>query len=406
MLGNRVKVQEALKVVLEVVVVVINQFVAMICKKVIFTALLVLLALMPNVSESAVLPEDRSDILYHRFDGGGVVIDGPSILIRKSIKDTVSISANYYVDNVSSASIDVVTTASAYTEERKEQSMSVEYLRDKTVLSVNYGQSTENDYDAKSAGFNFTQDFFGDLTTLSGGYSQGWDVVGKRGDESFAEEANRKQYRVGLSQVVTKNSLVGLSWETITDEGFLNNPYRSVRYRDGAGFSFQSELYPETRTSDAFSIRGMYYLPYRAAIKAEYRVFSDTWGIEAKNYELGYIHPYGEHWIFDVKLRHYEQTKANFYSDLFSRIDAQNFRARDKEMSTFSNDSVGLSVSYEYELLNSTFFDRFSINLAFDYIDFKFEDFRDIRVNGAAVGEEPFYTYDALVTRIFFSVWY
>ena len=378
-------------------------------KKQIVIALFVIATLNISVSEGAVLPEDRSDILYHRFDGGGVVIDGPSILIRKSIKDTVSISANYYVDNVSSASIDVITTASAYTEERQEQSMSIEYLRDKTVLSVNYGQSDENDYEAKSAGFNFTQDFFGDLTTLSGGYSQGWDVVGKRGDESFAEEANRKQYRVGLSQVVTKNSLVGFSWETITDEGFLNNPYRSVRYIDssvGTGFSFQSEVYPDTRTSDAFSVRGMYYLPYRAAIKAEYRVFSDTWGIEATNYELGYTHPYGENWIFDVKVRHYEQTKADFYSDLFSRIDAQNFLARDKEMSTFSNDSVGLGVSYEYELHDSTIFDRFSINLSVDYIDFKFEDFKDITVTGLAAGEEPLYAYDALVTRVFFSVWY
>jgi len=402
-------VLEAPKAVLGVVVVVISQSGANTHNKIIFVALLVLFSLFSSVAESAVLPEDRADVLYHRFDGGGVVIDGPSILIRKSIKDTVSISLNYYVDNVSSASIDVVTTASAYTEERQEQSMSIEYLRDKTVLSVNYGQSSENDYEAKSAGFNFTQDFFGDLTTLSGGYSQGWDVVGKRGDESFAEEATRKQYRVGLSQVITKNSIFGLSWETITDAGFLNNPYRSVRYIDtsvGTGFSFQSELYPETRTSDALSVRVMYYLPYRAAIKAEYRVFSDTWGIEAKNYELGYTHPYGENWIFDVKFRHYEQTKANFYSDLFSRIDAQNFLARDKEMSTFSNDSAGLAVSYEYELLNSTYFDRFSINLAVDYIDFQFENFRDITVTGVAAGDEPLYGYDALVTRLYFSVWY
>ncbi|MGB0496428.1 MAG: DUF3570 domain-containing protein [Kangiellaceae bacterium] len=376
-------------------------------------ALLVFLFLLSNlfyeISNAAVLPEDRSDVLYHRFDGGGVVIDGPSILIRKSIKDTVSISANYYVDNVSSASIDVVTTASAYTEERQEQSMSVEYLRDKTVLSINYGQSDESDYKARSAGFNFTQDFFGDLTTLSGGYSQGWDVVGKRGDESFAEDATRKQYRVGLSQVITKNSLVGFSWETVSDAGFLNNPYRSVRYLDtsvGTGFSFQSEVYPKTRTSDAVSMRGMYYLPYRAALKGEYRVFSDTWGIEAKNYEISYTHPYGEHWIFDVSFRHYEQTKADFYSDLFDRIDAQNFLARDKEMSTFSNDSVGLGVSFEYELANSTYFDRFSINLVVDYIDFQFEDFKDISVTGLAVGEEPLYAYDALVTRLFFSVWY
>lgn len=358
--------------------------------------------------QAAVLPEDRSDILYHRFDGGGVVIDGPSILVRKSFQDTVSISANYYVDNVSSASIDVVTTASEYIEQRIESSMSVEYLRDKTILSVNYTQSDENDYSARSAGFNFTQDFFGDLTTISAGYSQGWDVVGKRGEEDFAEDVSRKQFRFGLTQVLTKNSLIGISWETVTDAGFLNNPYRSVRYLDpttAVGYTYQSELYPETRTSDAFAIRGMYYLPYRAAIKAEARVFSDTWGITSKNAELSYTHPIGDHWIVDAKIRSYSQTKANFYSDLFESIDAQNFLARDKEMSTFGNDSGGLAVSYEKEI-NWGIIDRFSVNLSVDYIQFDFEDFRDLSIEGTTVGEEPFYTFDAIVTRFFFSIWY
>lgn len=361
-----------------------------------------------NKVSAAVLPEDRADILYHRFDGGGVVIDGPSILVRKSIKDTVSIAANYYVDNVSSASIDVVTTASAYTEQRIESSVNMSYLRDKTVLTINYGQSKENDYSAKTASFDFSQDFFGDLTTINAGYSQGWDVVRKRGDDEFAEDANRKQYRFGLSQIITKNSLIGISWETITDAGYLNNPYRSVRYLepDNGSYSYQSEVYPETRTSDAFAVRGMYYLPYRAAIKAEARIFGDTWGIEARNMELAYTHPYDEHWIFDVKIRHYEQTKADFYSDLFSRIDAQNFRARDKEMSTFSNDSVGFAVSYERELNDWEAFDRFSVNLAVDYIKFDFEDFRDVRVDTVAPGLEPLYNFDVLVTRLFFSVWY
>jgi len=45
--------------------------------------------------------------------------------------------------------------------------------------------------------------------------------------------AKVQAYRVSLSQILTKNSLLGFTFDTITDEGFLNNPYRSVRYRDG-----------------------------------------------------------------------------------------------------------------------------------------------------------------------------
>ena len=54
------------------------------------------------------LPEDRADLLYHRYDGGGITIDGPSVLVRKKFGESFSATANYYVDVISSASIDVV----------------------------------------------------------------------------------------------------------------------------------------------------------------------------------------------------------------------------------------------------------------------------------------------------------
>ena len=76
------------------------------------TAAAALLALPP--AQAAVLPDDRADVLYHRYEGGGVTVDGPSLLVRKKFAEKYSVSANYYVDMVSSASIDVLTTASPY----------------------------------------------------------------------------------------------------------------------------------------------------------------------------------------------------------------------------------------------------------------------------------------------------
>ena len=42
----------------------------------------------------------------------------------------------------------------------------------------------------------------------------------------------RRDYRLGISQILTKNLLMGFSYETISDEGFFNNPYRQIRYFD------------------------------------------------------------------------------------------------------------------------------------------------------------------------------
>ena len=76
------------------------------------TSILLTLLALAGAAHAGVLPDDRADVLYHLYDGGGVEIDGPSILVRKKVGKSVSVVGNYYVDMVSSASIDVVTTAS------------------------------------------------------------------------------------------------------------------------------------------------------------------------------------------------------------------------------------------------------------------------------------------------------
>ena len=370
-------------------------------------ALLLAVAAGP-AAHSAVLPEDRADVLYHRYEGGGVTIDGPSLLVRKKFAEKYSVSANYYVDMVSSASIDVVTTASPYKEERTQGSLGFDMLNGKTQYSVSVTSSDENDYTANSVTLDVSQDMFGDLTTLSFGFSRGWDEVRKRGDADFSEPVDRTSYRLGLSQIVTPRLMMGLNYEVVTDEGFLNNPYRSVRYLDAgsaSGYAYQPEVYPSTRTSGAAALNASYYLPYRAALHGEYRYFTDTWGIDASTIELGYTHPWGKRWIFEVTYRWYDQSAADFYSDLFPREDAQNFLARDKELSTFTSHMLGVGATYELPPLGWSFLQRSTVNFFYDRFRFEYDDFRDVRAGGAP-GTEPLYRFDADVFRLFFSGWF
>ncbi|GAC15554.1 DUF3570 domain-containing protein [Aliiglaciecola lipolytica] len=377
-------------------------------RSVILFILLQILLVAAFSSFAAVLPQERADVMYHSYEGDGMSIDGPSVLVRKQIGNKVSVSANYYVDMISGASIDVLATASPYEEERTEHSVGVDFLHNKTLMNLNFTSSSENDFEARSVHFGISQDFFGDLTTLSMGYSKGWDEVGKRGDENFFEEAERQQFQFGVTQVITKNMIIGLNFENISDEGYLNNPYRAVRFVDPSaerGYRFETEVYPNTRTSNAAAINLNYYLPYRASIYGEASVFSDTWGIDANSYKLGYIHTFGDNWILDMRVRHYQQDKADFYQDLFARSAEFNFRARDKEMSTFSNTSIGLSVTYEYRFSPSSWVKKGTVNYELDHLRFEYDDFRNVLAD-APVGEEPLFEFSANVTRIFVSLWY
>ena len=358
-------------------------------------------------THASVLPEDRADILYHRYEGGGVTIDGPSILVRKSVGKNVSLAANYYVDMVSSASIDVITTASPYTEERTQYSLSGDYLRGNTTISAGFTSSEESDFDATTYSLAVSQDMFGQLTTLTLSYAYGDDTVMRSDDPGFMRDNTRQQYGVGLTQILTRNLITALNFEVITDEGFLNNPYRSVRYSDPdslLGYSFEPELYPRTRTTTAVGLRAKYYLPYRAALEAQYRFFTDTWDIEAHTASLTYLHPWND-FTFTAKYRFHDQTGAHFFRDLFARSEATNFRGRDKELSPLTSHTFKLGVAYEFLSDGWNFIDRGTVNLCVDHLVIDYDEFRDIS-GGAAVGEEPFYSLDANVIQLFVSFWY
>ncbi|MEO1574211.1 MAG: DUF3570 domain-containing protein [Pseudomonadota bacterium] len=367
----------------------------------------VIAALVPQAFAADLAP-DRADVLYHRYEGDNATIDGPAVLVRKRLGKQFAVTGKYYVDSVTSASIDVVLTASPYTEERKEAGLGIEYVNGKTRVTAGASNSDENDFTAQSAYMSISQDLFGDLTTITMSYARGDDEVRRVGDENFEETVDRQIYGLGISQIVTPKLILGMTIEGITDEGFLNNPYRRVRYLDATsatGFSFQDERYPNTRTSVAAALRARYFLDYRAAVHGEYRYFSDTWDIVAHTAEIGYTHPWRNNWVFEAKLRNYQQSEANFYSDLFSRVDQQNFLARDKELSSFSNTTLRLGVTYEFAKNGWGILDRGSVNLTYDRIAFDYDNFRNAPAGGP-VGEEPLFTFDANVIQVFFSFWY
>ena len=363
-----------------------------------------------GVAHAGVLPDDRADVLYHRYDGGGVTIDGPSVLVRKKAGKSLSFVGNYYVDMISSASIDVITTASPYTEERTQWSMGMDYLRGNTTMRVNYTTSEESDFDAETVSFSVSQDMFGDLTTLTLSYALGDDLVRKSDDPTFERPLDRQIYGVGITQILTKNLISSLNVETVTEEGYLNNPYRSVRYFDpdsALGYSFEPELYPNTRTSNAVGVRLRYFLPYRAALEGEYRFFTDTWDIEGHTGSLSYIHPWSD-WTFTGKFRYHDQTGAHFYRDIFGRSQETNFRGRDKELSELTSYTFKLQAAYEFLSDDGNdwgFIKRAKVTASLNMLYVEYQDFSDLTAL-QPVGEEPLYELDANIFQLYFSFFY
>lgn len=351
-------------------------------------------AAMP--AAGATLPEDRSDALYHYYDGGGVKVNGPALLVRKGVTDNVSVYGRYYVDNISSASIDVVTTASPYKDKRTETGVGVDYLHRNSLMQLALTTSKENDYLADTFSVNVSHDLAGGLTTFNMGYTQGRDTV-QRIDTDFEDQIDRYQYRLGLSRVLTRSLVVSANFEAVSEEGFLNNPYRAARVLG----AFLPERYPRTRDSQAIALRAVKGLAganekLGSSVRLDYRYFWDTWDIRAHTLTTTLSRYLNDRWLGEAHYRFYRQDRASFYSDNFPV--EETYMARDKELSTFTSHTLGVKGTYRL-LQRPSFLDKATVNFGYDFVRFSYDDFTDVRT-GEAFG------FDAHVVQLYFSAWY
>ena len=365
-----------------------------------------------------VLPDDRADLFYSKYSGGGMDITGESAAVNKKFTENIAAQVNYFVDHVSGASIDVLSQASQIRDERIQKSGTLEFVHDKTTYTASYTGSVERDYRSDTASIAMKQDMFGDLTTLSLAFANTVDKVGENNGTAFVPlitwlgHAQSRSYDIDWSQILTKNLIAGVNFNVITDNGYLANPYRSIRYLDPGtpkGYSLGSQVYPDTRTSTAIQGELKYFLPYRAAITGSFRYFRDTWSIVGKTFEVDYTHPISNVWILEGRFRYYTQNHADFYSDLFQYADEYRFEGRDQDLAAQDNYTIGAKATYAFLPNGWKMFKRATVTFDASRITFHYKDFTDIKYYGLPQyqpGSEPLYQFNATVYQIYMSMFF
>jgi hypothetical protein len=166
---------------------------------------------------------------------------------------------------------------------------------------------------------------------------------------------------------------------------------------------------PATRSSTAVAGRLKHYLPWRAALEAQYRYYSDTWGINAHTTALEYTHPLREGWTLSGSYRFYQQNNADFFSDLFPFENAQNFMARDKETSALTGQTLSLGAAYEFPVDFAPWLKRGTVNLHISHMMIDYDQFRALRGRPPGTvppGTEPLYDLQANIYQLFVSFWF
>jgi Protein of unknown function (DUF3570) len=286
----------------------------------------------------------------------------------------VVIKAHALVDAVSSASVDVVSAATArFTENRVELGTTAQIgFSQASEGTIGYTHSGENDWQSHAVELGFSRDLAKKNAKLTIGYGFTRNYVGRAHDPNFEKLLDIQGAQVGLSQVLDKKTLLSIAYTLSYAGGYQGSPYRFITLMDG--FS-APESPPEARMRHAVTGRAMHMIGSANVVDAEYRFYVDDWGILSHTAELAFTRALTNEWSLRLRARGYHQNHASFYEETYTM--PMRYMTVDRELSTFWDGMVGAKLGYTG--------DNWDLDAKVDTTVYRFEDYARLRGRVAVV---------------------
>ncbi len=282
-------------------------------------------------------------------DSDHTTVISPLVQGTADVTPETTVTLGYVADVVSSASVDVVSQASATTihDTRQQASASVVQTIGSLKLHGGYSYSHENDYLSNSLNAGLDQELFDKNTTLSLGYSLSLNDVGRSGDLNFSRGLDNHGVSASWTQIVSPTLVTQVTYELGYASGFQSSPYRFVPVRmnvDAAPELWVMETDPSTRMRNAFVLGVNRAIGDDSSVQADYRYYFDDWGITSHTLGLRYF----THLTHDLELRlrerFYTQGSASFYQENYTTV--TKYITFDRELSSLWSETLGAKLSY------------------------------------------------------------
>lgn len=130
--------------------------------------------------------------------------------------------------------------------------------------------------------------------------------------------ANPKRVRsalAGVSRVLTRRWLFGVTGSRSTEHGYLTDPYKVISVLDATGAptsDIVTESRPTSRTRYDVLASSVYHLTQNI-LYASYRYYWDDWGVTSHTADARYRVELSNQSFFQPHIRYYFQTRANFF---------------------------------------------------------------------------------------------
>jgi hypothetical protein len=278
-------------------------------------------------------------------DSDHTTVSTTTVAARAIIKDRVQLTARYLVDVVSSASVDVVTAATAgFRETRHEGTAGIGYHDGTSSIDLGYIYSGENDWWSHTIDLGLSRDFLQHNLTIGLGGSAVFNDVGRSGDRNFHRSLDVFGGSVTVAGTPSRRDVLSLSYTLSALSGYQASPYRYVMFINPQGLrEVVPENVPNQRLRHALTVQWKRFVQHRSAIHLHARGYVDDWQIVSLTAGGEYLIELGE-FVLSPHLRGYVQRHAGFYQAQYTQ--RVNFMTFDRELSTFIDGFLGLRASW------------------------------------------------------------
>jgi hypothetical protein len=209
-------------------------------------------------------------------------------------------------------------------------------------IKLGLNGSGEYDYTSLGASATYLQDFNNRNTTLSAGLSYSNDTSSPVGGvpsalkpmltpgetlrDGDSDTKTLTDFILGITQVISRKTLVQLNYSLGMYDGYLTDPYKIVTVVDPVtglpttsglqnvnanALPYVYEKRPDSRQINSLYFRTVHHLT-RDVINFSYRYFWDDWGITSNTFDLKYRYEIGRGYL-QPEVRYYLQDAADFY---------------------------------------------------------------------------------------------
>ena len=316
------------------------------------------LLLLEVTSLASSLKDSMSFGINTYNDNADVQVYSPTLSLFKKVSHQWMIGVKMRIDTISAASIknganaghvDAVTAASStedalYDDIRYAPTLMATYDDGENMLSFGAYYSTEIDYTGQAVFANYVRQLNEQNTAIGIGFSQSFDKWHPVYDRALPKDyRNERKIDFSVNQLISPTFSIQAVYSYMYSEGFLSSPYHYVLQDNIAKF----ENYPETRTGNAFALKGVYLLNDANAMNFSYRYYFDDWDIASNTVNIEELHDFSSKFTSGIRFRYYTQTKSNFVKDIGDYSLSDEYFATDYRMSAFNSYTVGVPFIYK-----------------------------------------------------------